>query len=73
MWEAISGDANTSPFLGWVQSEGFERRFLIVNAMLTILFGLYQLAYWNFIWKDYSEPRPTDKLKMSQATTGNPS
>ncbi len=36
--------------LSFIRYEGFERAFLLINALLTFGFGLYQLIYWNFVW-----------------------
>ena len=36
--------------LSFIRYTGFERNFLLGNALLTLAFGLYQLVYWNFIW-----------------------
>ncbi len=35
----------------WVRYDGFERAFLLWNTALAALFGLYQLIYWNLIWR----------------------
>lgn len=39
----------------WIAYEGFERTFFLGNVVLTFGFGLYQLLYWNFIWRPASE------------------
>jgi len=36
--------------LSFIHYTGFERNFLLVNTLLTLAFGLYQLIYWNFLW-----------------------
>src|SRR5262245_294801 len=36
--------------LSFIRYTGFERRFLFGNTLLTCVFGLYQLVYWNFLW-----------------------
>jgi hypothetical protein len=36
--------------LSFIRYTGFEREFLLVNTLLTLAFGLYQLIYWNFLW-----------------------
>jgi hypothetical protein len=38
----------------FLEYEGFERRFFVANLWLTGLFGLYQLIYWNFLWRPAS-------------------
>ena len=42
-----------------IHYEGFERTFLIMNTALTLLFGMYQFIYWNWIWKPLLSPRST--------------
>jgi hypothetical protein len=36
--------------LSFIHYAGFESGFMLGNALLTLAFGLYQLAYWNFLW-----------------------
>ena len=36
--------------LSFIRYNGFERKFLLGNTLLTLAFGLYQLVYWNFLW-----------------------
>jgi len=36
--------------LTWIHRNGFERKFLLAIMLITLVFGLYQLIYWNFIW-----------------------
>jgi hypothetical protein len=36
--------------LSFIRYTGFEHEFLLVNTLLTLAFGLYQLIYWNFLW-----------------------
>jgi hypothetical protein len=40
-----------------IHYEGFEHNFFIANLSLTFLFGMYQLIYWNWIWKPLLKPR----------------
>lgn len=49
LWPAIHRHSST-----WVEYVGFERTFFIGNFFLTFGFGLYQLIYWNFIWRPAS-------------------
>jgi hypothetical protein len=51
LWPAIGAKNPAALSSGWIRYEGFERSFFAVNIALTLLFGLYQLVYWNFIWK----------------------
>lgn len=46
LWPAVH--SQTSP---WLRFNGFEATFLLGNTVLVGLFGLYQLVYWNFVWK----------------------
>jgi hypothetical protein len=50
-WLAIHTENAAVVSFGWIRYEGFESSFFAVNILLTLLFGLYQLIYWNFIWK----------------------
>lgn len=34
------------------QRQGSARSFLLIQFVMTILFCLYQIVYWNFIWKE---------------------
>ncbi len=43
--------------LTFVRYEGFEPTFFKANLGLTFFFGVYQLIYWNFLWR----PAPTGK------------
>jgi putative flippase GtrA len=43
--------------IAWLHYEGFERALFLSNLGLTFGFGLYQLIYWNFVWR----PASTDK------------
>jgi len=51
LWQAMHTRAASPLALGWLQYTGWERPFFIANAALTLLFGLYQLLYWNVLWK----------------------
>lgn len=51
LWRAIHAENDPAQAFGWIHYEGFERGFFAVNMALTLSFGLYQLIYWNFIWK----------------------
>ena len=46
LWPAAHGQV--SPWLHWA---GWERAFLLGNLLLMSSFGLYQLIYWNLLWK----------------------
>ena len=47
--EGAGGPAWLSGFLPYVRE---LRMFLVVQAGCTALFLLYQIIYWNFLWKD---------------------
>ncbi len=49
LWPALH--AQTLTFIAY---GGFERTFFMGNLGLTFLFGLYQLIYWNFLWRPAS-------------------
>jgi hypothetical protein len=50
LWPALHQQS-----FAFIRYEGFERTFYVGNLWLTGLFGLYQLLYWNFLWR----PAPT--------------
>lgn len=50
MWPVIHG-AGPSWLLGWLTHPEFLRLFLVGQAVMAFLFFLYQVIYWNFIWK----------------------
>lgn len=56
LWPALH--QRTSPL---VTFEGFERIFLLGNFILTFSFGLYQLLYWNFLWRPASANQEATK------------
>jgi hypothetical protein len=59
VWRAIRSPGAPAPAFGWIQYEGFERTFFAVNAAVTLLFGLYQLIYWNLLWKNALQAKST--------------
>lgn len=52
LWPALHAQT-----LAFIHYEGFERTFFWGNLGLTFLFGLYQLIYWNFLWRPPSLTR----------------
>lgn len=50
LWAAVHGGEASASSL--VRYHGFERTFFLGNVALTLLFGLYQLIYWNLLWKN---------------------
>jgi hypothetical protein len=51
LWPAIHSETAAGLLSGSIRYEGFEGTFFAGNILLTLLFGIYQLVYWNFIWK----------------------
>jgi hypothetical protein len=51
LWPAIHAQQAGALGFAWIRYEGFEGTFFAGNTLLTLLFGLYQLVYWNLIWK----------------------
>jgi hypothetical protein len=51
LWPAIHSENAARLMVGWIRYEGFEGTFFAINSLLTLLFGLYQLVYWNVLWK----------------------
>jgi hypothetical protein len=51
LWPALHRDNGAAPASGWIAYTGFEGSFFAVNLLLTLMFGLYQLLYWNLLWK----------------------
>lgn len=56
LWPAI----HHQPSL-FIAYEGFERMFFLGNLALTIIFGLYQFFYWNFLWRPASASKEVTK------------
>ncbi len=48
-----------------IQYEGFERAFFIGNTVLTLVFGMYQFIYWNWLWKLLLSTRSTTTSTMT--------
>jgi hypothetical protein len=49
LWPIIwNGTSELSPWI--VRPSGFERAFLSLVCSVMVLFGLYQLVYWNLLW-----------------------
>lgn len=48
LWASMYGSA---PASGWLRYEGHEKAFLMGITALTLFYGLYQLIYWNVIWR----------------------
>jgi hypothetical protein len=63
LWPAVYTGAASALAFGWPHYTGWERPFFLANAALTLLFGLYQLVYWNVLWKsDATAPSITTSM-----------
>jgi hypothetical protein len=60
LWPALHAQNTQTLSFAWIDYEGFERAFLTGNTLLTLLFGLYQFIYWNFLWK--AKPSTTKSM-----------
>ncbi len=58
LWPLMYGPAGALP---WLRHEGYEKSLLLGYTILTLLFGLYQLIYWNVIWQPTSEDTVTTR------------
>ncbi len=36
----------------WKMQPSFFRPFILTQVLFTIVFGLYQIIYWNFVWEE---------------------
>ena len=52
LWPGMHGPAHALP---WLHHDGSEGALLLGCAALTLLYGFYQLIYWNWIWKPASD------------------
>jgi len=52
IWVGISDYKTYSWINNLITYPSFLRSFLVVQASLMTLFFLYQVIYWNFIWKE---------------------
>jgi hypothetical protein len=55
MWKGIRSTDTDALSFGWIRYQGFERTFFTIGAVLTLLFGFYQLIFWNMIRKEVSK------------------
>jgi hypothetical protein len=56
-WPALHASPQTAFSFGEGRFEGIERAFLLAQTGFTVLFGLYQLIYWNFLCKPANTTR----------------
>ncbi len=52
MWCAISSQAAPSWIVNWLGGAKELRSFLVFQLIGSSLFMIYQIVYWNFIWKE---------------------
>ncbi len=52
IWAGVSNYKTYRWIEGWLTNLNFLKSFLVVQAILMTLFFLYQVIYWNFIWKE---------------------
>ena len=53
--------------LSFIRYTGFEREFLLVNTLLILAFGFYQLIYWNFLWSSTTSQKQARLITQSIA------
>ncbi len=63
LWMALHSDS--ASLFNLIRYAGFERRFFVGNFLLIVAFGLYQVIYWNFVWKKL----PVTPSTMKSTTT----
>ena len=51
--------------LSFIRYTGFERKFLLGNTLLTLAFGVYQLVYWNFLWRSATSEKEAGLITTS--------
>lgn len=54
IWYAGSENRSSNWLSNWLNQPELLRQFLIVQTAGVFLFLLYQIVYWNFIWKEKS-------------------
>jgi len=52
IWAGVSDCKTYSWIESWLTNLSFLKSFLVIQAILMSLFFLYQVIYWNFIWKE---------------------
>jgi hypothetical protein len=63
LWPALHTSDVSALSPGWIHYDGSARPFFMANAGLTLLFGLYQLLYWNLPWpSDAKAPSITTSI-----------
>lgn len=54
IWYAGSENGSSHWLTSWLDHPAELHRFLIAQTVSVLLFMLYQIVYWNFIWKEKS-------------------
>jgi hypothetical protein len=52
IWWVLTGHTAPSWMQHWLDHPGTLSRMLIIQVVCVSLFFLYQVIYWNFIWKE---------------------
>lgn len=65
LWAELHPDTSGIPVFQMIHYEGFESNFFLMNTGITLLFGLYQLVYWNLLWK----PQPKAQSITTSTTS----
>jgi hypothetical protein len=55
IWPAAQGIEIAAWFHSWVEQKEFLHHFLIGQFSLMTLFMVYQIVYWNFLWKERND------------------
>ncbi len=52
LWPALHGEKNLGFFAAWMPSSAVIFTVFLIQFFLIFLFFLYQIIYWNFLWKE---------------------
>jgi hypothetical protein len=52
IWVGISDYKTYSWIKNWLTNTAFLKQFLLIQAIMMTIFFLYQVIYWNFLWKE---------------------
>jgi hypothetical protein len=56
LWPAVYERGHSAP---WFRYGGYEASLLRASGVAILIFGLYQLIYWNVIWRPDPQKTPT--------------
>lgn len=62
IWPVIQGAKEPTWLVSWLTEPEILRSFLLGQMFLIALFALYQIIYWNFVWKE--------EAKIAQKSSG---